>query len=177
MTKTKFKKTKKLVSKKIKKQLVTKNKQLKTKKISSKKSLLKTKKEKNIITNNIDLEKQNIIDDIISTKSFETAVNATFFSTLDNFFDTLDYNDILDYIIQTYPALNPTNSDIVIKKTLLTMLEDTNFITNILTIYNITIFELFTIIYKNYSQIFKKQFIKKLNVILKNKKYVSIKQH
>ena len=109
-------------------------------------------------------------------QTIESVVNQSFFYTSDKFFDQIDANEIKASIIKTYPKLSTDNTDSVIKKTLIEMLNNEDFMTGLLNFYNITIFELFKILHTTYSSIFKGTYLKKVKANLSGKSYVSI-QH
>ena len=54
------------------------------------------------------------------------------------------------------------------------MLDNEEFINGILEHYDLTIFDFFKIIYKNYSSLFNTLFIKKVKEKMKNAKYATV---
>jgi len=79
-------------------------------------------------------------------------------------------------ILKTYPRLSTSNTDSIIKKALIEMLNDEQFINEILEFYNINVFDLFKILHKTYASIFKGSFLKKLKNNIVGKSYVSRKR-
>lgn len=106
-----------------------------------------------------------------STETIESAVNNSFFYTSDKFFDQLDQADILESVIQQYPGFSTDNDDSTIKQTLVQILDDDAFMTKTLRYYNITIFDFFKMLYKNYASIFKGPYLKKIRHEVEAKAY------
>lgn len=109
-------------------------------------------------------------------QSIESVVNQSFFYTNDKFFDQIDNEEIMASILKTYPRLSTSNTDSIIKKALIEMLNDEQFINEILEFYNINVFDLFKILHKTYASIFKGSFLKKLKNNIVGKSYVSRKR-
>ena len=105
------------------------------------------------------------------TESVETAVDNSFFYTCDKVFDELDQKDILDSVILEYPGFSTDNDDSTIKRTLVEILENEDFMSKILSYYNITIYEFFKLLYKNYASIFKGLYLKKIRHEVEGKSY------
>ena len=110
------------------------------------------------------------------SQSVEAVVNQSFFYTNDKFFDQLDNNDIMKAILKKYPRLSTSNTDSIIKKALIEMLNDEAFVSEILSYYNISIYDLFKMLHKTYSSIFKGTYLKKVKSNLEGKSYVSKKR-
>lgn len=104
-------------------------------------------------------------------QSFESNVETSFFYTLDKFINSLDNNSIFYDIQKKYENINLSNNDTVIKKSLALFLDDEKFVNSILKKYNITIFDLFKILYTKYNSLFKGPYIKKIKKIITDKKY------
>lgn len=79
-------------------------------------------------------------------------------------------------IIKSYPRMSTANTDSVIKKALIEMLNNEKFVSEILEFYNINIFDLFKILHKIYASIFKGTFLKKLKTNIAGKSYVNRKR-
>ena len=104
--------------------------------------------------------------------AFESKVNTSFFCTNDRAFERIDNNEIFQYISSQYENLNQSNEDAIIKKTIIVMLNNENFISNMLDYYGITIQDIFKILYGQYSGIFKGPYLKKIRGIVESKHYV-----
>lgn len=116
-------------------------------------------------------EQENITPETQSAQSFEANVETSFFYTLDKFINSLD-NDVIFYDIQKkYENINLSNNDTAIKKSLALFLDDEKFVNSILKKYNITVFDLFKILYTKYNSLFKGPYIKKIKKIITDKKY------
>ena len=79
-------------------------------------------------------------------------------------------------ILKKYPRLSTSNTDSIIKKALIEMLNDEAFVSEILSYYNISIYDLFKMLHKTYSSIFKGTYLKKVKSNLEGKSYVSKKR-
>lgn len=138
----------------------------KTTKIEKKNST-SVNKDTHVITEEVEMAK--------NVESIETVVNNSFFYSNTKMFEQSDNVEILSYIIKRYPNFSTENTDSVIKKTLLEMMSNESFVRKLLRRYDITIYDLFKIFYKNYSSLFKGQFLKKLKNELEAKAYAKIK--
>ena len=123
-----------------------------------------SKEQKDIVTEINVEETQN-------KQSFEANVETSFFYTLDKFINSLDNNVIFYDIQKKYENINLSNNDTAIKKSLALFLDDEKFVNSILKKYNITIFDLFKILYTKYNSLFKGPYIKKIKKIITDKKY------
>lgn len=94
-----------------------------------------------------------------------------FFSTNDKFFTNLDNEIIIKFIIQKYPNLNVNNSDLVIKKTIIELINDKLFVESILKHFSISLHEFFKIFYKDYGNLFKGPYLKRIKTALKLNNY------
>ena len=106
-----------------------------------------------------------------SIEDFNNTVEISFFYTIDKKLDSIDDADIIHEILKKYPELNQQEKDIYLRKVLIQVLNDDDFIVYIINKYNITILEFFKILYKEYSALFNALFIKKLKDLLKTKAY------
>lgn len=110
-------------------------------------------------------------------KLFKTAVSNSFFYTNDHLFDQMDHAEILGVVIRKFPDFALDNDDATIKKTLLQLLNDAEFMSSILAYYNITIYEFFALLYKNYASIFKGSYLKKIKHELDTQDYSRSQRH
>lgn len=109
-----------------------------------------------------------------SITSFEADVQHTFFYTDSKFFTSLDTNEIMSTIIQRYPLLSQQSTDSVIKKQIIVFLNDATFIEYLMEFYNLTVYDMFKILYMSYGSIFKGPFLNKVKNQLVGKKYATI---
>ena len=123
-----------------------------------------SKKQENIAT-------EINIEETQNKQSFESNIETSFFYTLDKFINSLDNNSIFYDIQKKYENIDLSNNDTVIKKNLALFLDDEKFVNSILKKYNITIFDLFKILYAKYNSLFKGPYIKKIKKIIADKKY------
>lgn len=129
----------------------------------------KKNKDKNAIPSiKVDIENN---EKTASIEEFNNSVDSSFFYTSDKQLNALDDSEIIKYIIQTYPNFVQSSKDALLKKTFLAILDDEQFINSILNHYDLTIYDFFKIVYKNYSALFNTLFIKKVKDKIKNKKY------
>lgn len=103
---------------------------------------------------------------------FENSVDTSFFYTNDKFINSIDNDEIIAKIQSKYPDLSDKNTDSVIKKNIIHFIEDDAFVKLILDYYSINIFELFKLLYKMFSTVFKGMYLVKIRKILENKNYV-----
>lgn len=108
---------------------------------------------------------------IDKVESIESAVNNSFFYSNNKIFEQMDVLEILAHITKKYPNFSTENKDSVIKKALIEIINDDEFIKNILKQYDISLFDLFKMFYRNYSSLFKGQYLKKLKLKLETKSY------
>lgn len=107
-----------------------------------------------------------------STSTIESNFETSFFYTNDKFINQIDNYEIFQYIQTKYPSINVENDDSVIKKQLILLLDDEDFIQNLLHYFNLTIFEFFSMMYKQFSTIFKGPYLKKIRNNIVGKKYL-----
>ena len=112
-----------------------------------------------------------------SIEDFNNTVDNSFFYTNDKRINAIDESEIISRMLIQYPDFNQQNKDTQLKKLFLQMLDDDVFILDILDYFNLTIYDFFKIIYKNYSSLFNALFIKKVKEKLQNCKYVRKHMH
>lgn len=108
-----------------------------------------------------------------STASFEADVQHSFFYTDSKFIEQLDNTDIMAAILKRYPFLGQEQTDSVIKKNLILFLNDDKFVEYIIDYYNISIYDLFKLLYGQFGSIFKGPFLKKVKNTIDGKKYAA----
>lgn len=94
----------------------------------------------------------------------------SFFSTLDTFFESYDYDSILAQIQKKYPRLNDKSSDKELKAEMIELIQNAEFIHNLLKFYNITFQDFLKLLFTSYMSIFKGQFFKKISKIINSKR-------
>lgn len=77
-------------------------------------------------------------------------------------------------ILQKYPMLGQDQTDAVIKKQIVIFLNDVDFIEQLMEFYNITVYDMFKVLFKQYGSIFKGPFLKKVKTQLDGKNYATI---
>ena len=104
-----------------------------------------------------------------STSSFS---ETSFFYTSDKFFNTFEDDEIIYYIQRKYPTFDFDNSsDTIMRKTIIEILNDTKFMTEVLERYNMNIYDFFKFLFRYDQDIFKGLFFKRIKKALKYKKY------
>lgn len=98
-------------------------------------------------------------------------IELEFFSTNEKFLNNLDNQIILNYLIQYYPMLGITNTDLAIKKTILEILGNKIFLEFVFKRFNINIYDFFKILCKDYGNLFKGQFLKKIQFLIASNNY------
>lgn len=125
-------------------------------------------------------KKVQIIEDVqdeqptASIEDFNNTVDTSFFYTNDKHLNAIDDIEVLNRISARYPEFNQKNKDSQLKKCFLQILDDDQFIADLLDYFNLTIFDFFKIIYKNYAALFNTLFIKKVKDKIKSKKYARV---
>lgn len=142
------------------------------------KTTVKTKRQKKSIAKQkleeLEQQEQEDIDATKPKNTFENDVETSFFYTNDKFINALDNETIIKEIQKKYPDLNEKNTDGIIKKNIVRFLEDEKYVNTILEFYNLTIFDLFKMLYKSFSTIFKGMYLVKIRNAISNKKYVKL---
>ena len=80
--------------------------------------------------------------------TLEYNVETSFFYTSDKFINAIDNDNILKEIQKKYPDLSEKNTDGAIKKNIIKFLDDEQFVESVLNFYNLSIFDLFKLLYK-----------------------------
>ena len=106
----------------------------------------------------------------ISSSAFESDIETSFFYTSDKFFNKLDDAEIFKTLCEKYPQLQ-SEDDSEIKKEFIQLLNDEQFVEQVLSYYNITVYDFFKLIYSQYSSIFKGPYLKKVKSELASKRY------
>ena len=108
------------------------------------------------------------------TASFEADIQHTFFYTDSKFFASLDNKEIMSAILQKYPLLCQDQTDAVIKKQIVAFLNDSVFIEQLMEFYNLTVYDMFRVLYTQYGTMFKGPFLKKVKSQLDGKQYATV---
>ena len=108
------------------------------------------------------------------TSSFEADIQHTFFYTDNKFFAGLDNKEIMSAILQKYPLLCQDQTDVVIKKQIVAFLNDSAFIEQLMEFYNLTVYDMFRVLYTQYGTMFKGPFLKKVKSQLDGKQYATV---
>lgn len=139
----------------------------------------KTSTKNNTVTSNESyfddcLDENSYINNRQFQKQLENYVHNSFFYTQDNIIDELDHDNIINEIIKRYPGFSLENNILIIKSTLLEILNNEKFVMTLLKHFKISIFDFFTVIYKNYSPIFNSHFLIRIKNEIKNKQYLQV---
>lgn len=109
-----------------------------------------------------------------SMASSSSLSETNFFYTSDKFFNTFEDDEITYYIQCKYPTFDFENSsDTVMRKTIIEILNDTKFMTEVLERYNMNIYDFFKFLFRYDQNIFKGLFFKRIRKALKYKKYAT----
>lgn len=109
-----------------------------------------------------------------SIASSSSLSETNFFYTSDKFFNTFEDDEITYYIQCKYPTFDFENSsDTVMRKTIIEILNDTKFMTEVLERYNMNIYDFFKFLFRYDQNIFKGLFFKRIRKALKYKKYAT----
>lgn len=107
----------------------------------------------------------------ITNHSLDSNVETSFFYTNDKFINSIDNIDIIAVLLEKYPNLNSQNTDSVLRKTIIQILDDDEFIKYILNYYNMSIYDFFKVLYKQFGAIFNGIYLKKIKKTIENKEY------
>jgi hypothetical protein len=105
---------------------------------------------------------------------FESTSEMSFFCTQDKTLKNYDNAEVISFIVSKFPGMKDSNPDPMIKKSMLEMFDSKDFINELLEYYNITIYDLFKILYDIYSSVFRGQFIKKIKNKMRYRDYAKI---
>lgn len=78
---------------------------------------------------------------------------------------------IISKIIERYPDFTLSNSETTLRQLFLVIASDSKFIRELTTSFDLEVPELFSIIYRNYSEIFNSLFITKVQKLISRKSY------
>lgn len=106
--------------------------------------------------------------------AFEASVETSFFYTSDHIINAMDDEAIMRHIAAKFPNLSQNSTDGVLRKEIVAFVNDKDFVAETLKFYNLSVFDLFKLLYKNFSTIFKGPFLKKLRDELRYKRYTRI---
>ncbi len=138
--------------------------------------MIKKKKKKPVAQKTAIAPSEQIPEVYETTEMLESNVEMSFFYTSDKIINALDNIDILKQFRTKYPELRPKNTDFIIKKTIVQILNDEKFVERALKYYNITIQDFFKILYKEYSSVFNGIYMKKLKKVVNDKSYAICKR-
>jgi hypothetical protein len=93
-------------------------------------------------------------------------VDMSFFTTNEKYFNALDNAEILRFIQEKYPNISVSSTDLLIKKSIIELLNDKSFMLILFNRYNINIYDFFRIFHKDYGNLFKGPFLKKVKTSL-----------
>ena len=124
------------------------------------------KKNKNKIIPAIEQQSNENQQPTIQTEQFNNTIDTLFFYTNDKQVNSIDDAEIIQYIIMSYPEFIQQTKDSQLKKIFLEMLDNKQFILKLLEQFDLTIYDFFKLIYKNYSSLFNALFIKKVKAKL-----------
>ena len=117
-------------------------------------------------------EQQQIQQDIPFAENSTITQLSKFFYSNDKFIETFDDEQLYDAITKHYPGLLANESNEQTKrKTVIDLLNNNEFMSNILENYNMTILDFFKFLFRLCPSIFKGFFVKKVQKTLKTKKY------
>lgn len=106
-----------------------------------------------------------------SIEQFNSSVDTSFFYTSDKKLNAIDDADILKQMQLQYPEFKQTTKDSQLKKIFLEMLDNEDFITQIMQQYDLDLHDLFKLVYKQYSSLFNALFIRKVKDKLQSHSY------
>lgn len=137
----------------------------KTKMVSKTKQTAKTKKKQKKAVKATVVEGKENTENLLNLSQ-----PITFFSTLDTFFESYDYDTILAQIQKKYPQINELSNDTVLKTEIATLLQDVEFINKILEFYKITFHDFLKLLFSTFAAVFKGQYFKKITKIVNGKR-------
>ena len=96
----------------------------------------------------------------------------SFYYTMDNRLKKLDDKIILAKITEKYPEFRLDTPEKILKNVIFAIFNDSKFISEIVEYFDMTLNELFIVIYRHYSYMFNTCLIKKIKESIKRKPYV-----
>lgn len=98
-----------------------------------------------------------------------------FFYTNDKFLNSFEDAEMIQYIQASFPNFKSIDAnDMIVRKTIIDMLNDSKFMNKFLKYYNIDIFEFFKFLYRVEPSVFKGLFLKRVQKAVKYKKYAAV---
>lgn len=94
-----------------------------------------------------------------------------FYYTSEKQIRKMDDSFILSKLIEKYPDFVPSNAENLLKQTFIAITRDSKLINDVVEFCDITVHELFSVIYRNYSFIFNGSFISKIQKLVSNRSY------
>ena len=105
-----------------------------------------------------------------SSKSGEAQIS--FFYTNDKYFTQFDDNEIIQSVRQKYPDFMKEGiSDIDLKRTIICILQDKNFVDSVLEFYNLSVQDFFKFMFRRDTTIFKGPYLSKLQKVIQESGY------
>lgn len=108
---------------------------------------------------------------------FNSSDYSSFFYTNEKQIVKMDDQYVISKIIEKYPDFSISKKDSVLKQAFIVFLHDSKHVNSILESFEISIDDLFKMIYRNYSFLFNTCFINKVHDIIRLKSYVKARKH
>lgn len=97
-----------------------------------------------------------------------------FYYTSDKQIKKMDDAFIISKIVEKYPDFVSSENENLLKQTFMVIARDSRFINQLLKEYDLTVSELFSIIYRNYSFIFNPCYISKIQKLVTRRSYARL---
>lgn len=136
---------------------------------ATKNALKKTKQVEDCNDNDETEENEEVNEEESKTRKSKTPGEAqlSFFYTNDKYFLQFDDNEIIKYIKEKYPDFMKDDiSDVDLKKIIVAILQDKEFVLNLLDFYNLNIQDFFRFMFRLDTAIFKGPYLMKLQKII-----------
>ena len=105
---------------------------------------------------------------------FNTEDYNGFFYTSDKQIKKMDDAFIVSKIVEKYPDFTTNGNENLLKQTFMVIARDSRFVNQLLKDYDLTVSELFSVIYRNYSFIFNPCYISKIQKLVTRRSYARL---
>ena len=102
---------------------------------------------------------------------FNTEDYNGFYYTCDKQIRKMDDAFIMSKVIEKYPDFAPSSGENFLKQVFMLIAKDTKFVNQLTKKYDITVHDLFSVVYRTYSFIFNQSFITKVQKLVSKRAY------
>lgn len=122
-------------------------------------------------------EEQETVRESASARAAAEHPASDFFYSDEKWVSAFEDEEIISLIQEKYPAFaNKKSDDQVLRKTIIYILNDSEFMEEILDRYSMNVYEFFKFLYRTEPTLFKGQFVTRIQRALKDKSYANVRQ-